>query len=90
MQIDATTRDSDFSGNDARLTGAASLCVRLGFAPIARDLPAYLGLTFRRAVHADPAGALRGRWLLSNPLTAAFAQQRGARLITGFWSIEAH
>ena len=39
----ATTQDSDFSGNAARLTGKTSLCGRLGFAPAAGDLPAYLG-----------------------------------------------
>ena len=39
----ATTQDSDFSGDAARLTGKTSLCGRLGFAPAAGDLPAYLG-----------------------------------------------
>ena len=39
----ATTQDSDFSGNAARLTGKTSLCGRSGFVPAAGDLPAFLG-----------------------------------------------
>ena len=35
--------DSDFSGDAARLAGMTSLRGRLGFAPAAGDLPAYLG-----------------------------------------------
>ena len=38
----ATMQDSDFSDDPARLAGPASLCVRLGFAPAAGVLPAYL------------------------------------------------
>ena len=39
----ATTQDSDFSGDAARLAGPASLRGRLGLWPIAGVLPAYLG-----------------------------------------------
>ena len=38
----ATTQDSDFSDDPARLTGPASLCVRLGLPPAAGVLPVYL------------------------------------------------
>jgi hypothetical protein len=86
----ATTQDSDFSGDAARLTGITRWHGRLGFAPAARDLPAYLDRTYRRAAHADPAGAMRRRWPLPSLLPAAFADQAAARLVSGSKLIEAH
>src|SRR6266704_3041270 len=59
VQINATMRDSDFSSGRFSLTDVASLCRFLEQSvPVARVLPVYLDLTSRRAVHADPAGAL--------------------------------
>ena len=86
----ATTQDSDFSRDAARLTGITRLRGRLGFAPAHGDLPAYLDRTYRRAVHADPAGALRRRWPLPSLLPAAFTDQAAARLVSGSKLIEAH
>jgi len=86
----ATTQDSDFSGSAARLTGPASLRGRLGLWPAAGVLPAYLDRTYRRAVHADPAGALRRRWPLPSLLPAAFTDQGAVRLVSGSKLIEAH
>src|SRR5438477_6974698 len=91
MQIHATTRDSDFSGDAFRLTGRASLGGPLGFClPIPRVLPVYPDLTSRRAVHADPAGALSRLGLLGRLLPTAFTPRIGARLFSGFGFFEAH
>jgi len=43
MQVNATMRDSDFSGDAVRLAGPASLRGRLDWWPPAGVLPAYLG-----------------------------------------------
>src|SRR5437667_7935414 len=89
MQINATMRDSDFSGDALRLTGAASLCALLGL-PIPRVLPVYPDLTSTRAVHADPAGALNRLRLFSCLLPTAFTPRIGARLVSGYGCFEAH
>ena len=86
----ATTQDSDFSGDAARLTGITRLLGRLGFAPAPGDLPAYLDRTYRRAAHADPAGALRRLWPLPCLLPAAFTDPGAVRLVSGSKLIEAH
>src|SRR5260221_512255 len=79
MQINATMRDSDFSGDALRLTGAASLCALLGL-PIPRVLPVYPDWTSRRAVHADPAGALSRLRLLGRlrSFRACLGRQRSS------------
>ena len=90
VQINATMRDSDLSGGAGGLTGAARLCRRLEpVGPNAGVLPVYPDRPSRRAVHADPAGALNRGWLLSTRFPSALTQRRGVRL-SGCCIFEAH
>jgi hypothetical protein len=83
--------DSDFCGDAACLAGLARLDGRWGLGvPIAADLPAYLDRTSRRAVHANPAGALNRGWSLSARFPAALTCRGEVRLVSGCRYFGAH
>jgi hypothetical protein len=82
VQVHAFSGDSDSSIGHRRLVGPAPLCFGLEpFGSAYGGFPALTEATLsRRAVHADPAGALRGLRLLRGPLPAAFTVRAAARL----------
>jgi hypothetical protein len=91
VQVHAFSGDSDSSVGHRRLVGPAHLC--FGLEPLGSaygGFPALTGATLsRRAVHADPAGALRELRRLGCPLPAAFTVRAAARL-SGCRIFEAH
>jgi hypothetical protein len=91
VQVHAFSGDSDSSVGHRRLVGPAHLC--FGLEPLGSaygGFPALTGATLsRRAVHADPAGALRELRRLGCPRPAAFTGRAAARL-SGCRTFAAH